>query len=224
MLERSSSRIKLNLGGYGANMVKAVIFDFGQVLVHFDPEYILGEAISDAEDRKKAAEVLFSRKYWDRMDDGTLSEAELCREALPLIEEKYRASAEYAIMHWYERLPEWEGMREVLSELKEGGVPVFLISNISRGFAEHSGEIPILSFIDCAVFSAVSGCTKPSYEIFELACRRFGYPKEECVFIDDSEKNIKGAEAFGLNTILFDGDALALRDRLSRLMGISLNI
>lgn len=203
-------------------MIKAVIFDFGQVLVHFDPDYILAEAIPDAEDRKSAAEILFSRKYWDRMDDGTLSEAELCRSAVPLIDEKYRAAAEAAIMNWHNRLPEWEGMRELLCDLKERGVPVFLISNISRGFAEHSGEIPILSFIDNAVFSAVTDYVKPSPEIFELACRRFGYSKEECVFVDDSEKNINGALAFGLNALLFDGDAAELRRRLSALLGVKL--
>lgn len=203
-------------------MVKAVIFDFGQVLVHFEPEYIIGDAIADAEYRKEAAEILFSRKYWDRMDDGTLSEEELCRLALPEIDEKYRSSVGDAIMNWYTRLPEWEGMRELLSDLKERGVPVFLISNISRGFAEHSGEVPILSFIDKAVFSAVADCVKPSAEIFDLACQRFGYPKEQCVFVDDSEKNIKGASDFGLNTVLFDGNADWLRGILSEMLGIRL--
>ena len=202
--------------------VKAVIFDFGQVLVHFDPDHILAEAIEDGLDRKKAAEVLFSREYWDRMDDGSLCEAELCRLALPRIDERYRPSAEKAIMNWYYRLPEWEGMRELIGDLKARDVPVFLISNISRGFAEHSGEIPILSFIDKAVFSAVEDCVKPNAEIFELACKRFGYPKEQCVFVDDSEKNIKGASDFGLNTVLFDGDAVRLRGILSEMLGIEL--
>ena len=202
--------------------IKAVIFDFGQVLVHFDHEYIIAEAIDDADYRKKAAEILFSRDYWDRMDDGTLSEEGICRSALPKIEEKYRDGVEKAIMNWYRRLPEWEGMRELLSDLKARGVPIFLISNISRGFAEHAGEIPILSFIDKAVFSAVEDCVKPSAEIFELACKRFGYPKTECVFVDDSEKNIKGASAFGLNTVLFDGDAVKLRSILAEMLGIKL--
>ena len=44
--------------------IKAVIFDFGQVLVHFEPEYILAEAIEDGFDRKRAADVLFSREYY----------------------------------------------------------------------------------------------------------------------------------------------------------------
>ena len=131
-------------------------------------------------------------------------------------------AAEIAIMNWHERLPEWEGMRDLLSDLKVRGVPIFLISNISRGFASHASEIPILSFIDKAVFSALTDFVKPSPEIFELACRSFGYPKEQCVFVDDSEKNIKGASDFGLNTVLFDGDAKSLRKKLSGLLGIGM--
>ena len=199
-------------------MIKAVIFDFGQVLVHFDSDYILAEAVPEADKRREIAEILFDRAYWDRMDDGTLTEDDLCREALPRIPENYRDSAEKAIKNWYYRLPEWEGMRELLTELKSAGYPLFLISNISRGFAEHSHEIPILDFIDKAVFSAVSDCVKPSSEIFGLACRTFGYPPEECVFIDDSEKNLKGAEAFGIHPIHFDGDAEKLRQTLKNLL------
>lgn len=202
--------------------VRAVIFDFGQVLVHFDPDYILANAIVDDDYRKTASEIIFSRVYWDKMDDGSLSESELCRLVLPRIAEKYRGAVENAIMNWYCRLPEWEGMRELVSDLKQRGVPIFLISNISRGFAEHSGEIPILSLVDKAVFSALTDFVKPSAEIFQLACERFGYPKEQCVFVDDSVKNIKGAAAFGLNTVLFDGDAVALRGRLSEMLGIAL--
>ena len=204
------------------DMIKAVIFDFGQVLVHFDSDYILKNAIPNETDRKIAAEILFSREYWDRMDDGTLTEEELCRNAIPRIDEKYRKAAEDAIMNWYERLPEWEGMRDLLADLKKQGIPIFLISNISKGFAAHAGEIPILSYIDNAVFSAAVDCVKPYPEIFDLACRRFGYAKEECVFIDDSEKNIKGASDFGLNTVLFDGDAVSLRKKLSEMLDCAL--
>jgi len=199
-------------------MIKAIIFDFGQVLVHFDSDYILKEAIPDERARRTAAEVLFSREYWDRLDDGTMNEAELCRLALPRIDERYRESAETAIMNWHTRLPEWEGMRSLLCDLKAKGIPIFLISNISSGFVAHSHEIPILSYIDKAVFSAVSDCVKPSGEIFELACQRFGFPREECGFVDDSEKNIRGAAEFGLHTVLFDGDADALRARLSEML------
>ena len=201
--------------------IKAIIFDFGQVLVHFDPEYILAEAIPDEAERKAAAEILFDRAYWDKLDDGTMTEADLCREALPRIKAEYRAPAEKAISNWYYRLPEWEGMRELLTKLKDAGYPVFLISNISRGFAEHSSEIPILSLIDKAVFSATADCVKPSAAIFDLACRTFGYAPEECVFIDDSEKNLKGAEAFGIHPIHFDGNAFKLRSTLSNLINFN---
>ena len=56
--------------------VKNVVFDFGQVLVHFDPSYMVGRYVSDEEDAALIAEVLFDRLYWDRLDAGTISDAE----------------------------------------------------------------------------------------------------------------------------------------------------
>ena len=134
------------------------------------------------------------------------------------IPEEYRAGVKNAITNWYYRLPEWEGMRELVCYFKERGYPVFVISNISRGFAERASEIPILALTDGAIFSALCYATKPSAEIFDMACRQFGYPKEECVFIDDSQKNIDGAKAFGLNAIRFDGNADELKKALCELL------
>ena len=36
----------------------------------------------------------------------------------------------------------------------------------------------------------------------------------ECLFVDDSEKNIRGAVAVGINGYLFDGDAQRLKKEL----------
>ncbi len=45
------------------------------------------------------------------------------------------------------------------------------------------------------VDSAFVGCRKPEARIYELTLERLGLPAEECLFIDDLEPNIEGAEA-----------------------------
>ena len=47
-------------------MFKNIIFDFGQVLVRFDPYYMTSVYISDENDIKSVCEVVFDRLYWDR--------------------------------------------------------------------------------------------------------------------------------------------------------------
>lgn len=198
-------------------MTKAVIFDFGNVLVHFDPDYILAERFPDEADRKELTPIVFARKYWDRTDDGSMTEDEVYELIAPSLKAEHRLGVKDVLLNWHYRLPEWEGMRELILSLKARGVSVFVISNISKRFADHASEIPILSLADGTVFSACVGVTKPSPEIFALACERFGFPKEECVFIDDSLKNIEGAKAFGMNAILFDGNVRALAEHLKNL-------
>ena len=40
-------------------MIENVIFDFGQVLVHFEPEYMVRQYVTDDEDVKLLSEVIF---------------------------------------------------------------------------------------------------------------------------------------------------------------------
>ena len=58
-------------------------------------------------------------------------------------------------------------------------------------------------FDDCVISSEVK-CRKPSEEIFKLLLNRLGAAPQDCVFIDDSIKNVDAAGVLGIKTILFD--------------------
>ena len=67
-------------------MIKNVVFDFGQVLVKFNPAYIVGQFVTDPDDAKLLETVLFDRLYWDPSDAGAISDEDLlaaCRERVP---------------------------------------------------------------------------------------------------------------------------------------------
>mgnify|MGYP003308223048 CR=1 FL=1 len=57
-------------------MFKNYIFDFGQVIVKFDTEYMTSVYINKPEDIKLVEEVVFDRLYWDRLDAGTITDEE----------------------------------------------------------------------------------------------------------------------------------------------------
>lgn len=200
-------------------MIKNVIFDFGQVLVHFEPEYMVRQFVNNEEDVKLLSEVIFDRLYWDRLDLGTITDEEtvaLCRERLP---ERLWEVAKKIHMSWIYNIPEIDGMKELIKYIKERhGVGVFVLSNISHYFADHSGEVDILKGADGCVFSARVGITKPDHRIFDYMCKKFNITPSEAVFVDDSEKNIKSAIEFGLNGYLFDGDAEKLREYFDKVL------
>ena len=62
-------------------MIKNLVFDFGNVLVLFSPEYIVSQYLPDGEDKRLIVEILFDRLYWDKLDDGSISDEELMRLA-----------------------------------------------------------------------------------------------------------------------------------------------
>ena len=111
------------------------------------------------------------------------------------------------------------GMPELVRTLKaRGDVRLFLLSNISRYFADHADEIPALAYFDACVFSAVCGTVKPGPAIFAHLCEKYGLLPEESLFVDDNPANVSGAEAYGIAGYLFDGDVARLRAYLDMVL------
>ncbi len=182
---------------------KNVIFDFGQVMVHFEPKYMTEKYVS-GEDAVLVESVVFDRLYWDKLDSGDITDGEVIAECKKRLPERLWSAAEKIYFEWIYNIPEVEGMRELVRELKARGVRVFLLSNISRYFAEHASEIPVLSEFEGCVFSAVVGLVKPHKEMFEYICTRYDLNPAETLFVDDNPANIAGARACGIDGYLFD--------------------
>lgn len=49
-------------------------------------------------------------------------------------------------------------------------------------------------------------CRKPDRKIYELALKRIGKRPEECMFVDNTAKNLLVAKELGIETVLFDRD------------------
>ena len=202
-------------------MIENVILDFGQVMVRFDPDYMVERYVTDPLDKKLLADVIFDRLYWDRLDAGTIEDSEVIAACCKRLPERLHDKVGEIYYNWIYNLPPIEGMKELVHSLKtQHGVGVYLLSNISTYFAEHSGELDVLEEFDGLVFSAEVGLTKPSREIFAYVTERFGIDPKTAIFIDDNKSNIIGAEAFGIRGYLFDGNATRLESFLKKEIGI----
>lgn len=199
-------------------MIKNVVFDFGQVMVRFEPKYMVEQYVSEEVDAKILEEVVFDRLYWDRLDAGTITDNEVmeaCKSRLP---ERLWNTAENIYYNWIYNIPEIKGMADLIQRIKNKyGKHVFLLSNISRYFADHAKEIPVLGLFENCIFSAVCGIVKPNEEIFEYLCKECNILPEETLFVDDSSKNIEGAKSFGINGYLFDGNVERLQNYIDEI-------
>lgn len=199
--------------------MKHLIFDCGQVLVHFEPAYMVGLYVTDPADAKLLEEVVFDRLYWDQLDAGTITNEETLNAVKTRLPERLWEVADTIYYNWIYNIPEIEGMRELILRAKEHyGVDTYLLSNISHYFANHASEIPILSLIDHPVYSAKCGFVKPSAEIYRYLLDTYGLNPAECLFVDDRADNVAAAEAVGIRGYLFDGNAAKLGAYLDEIL------
>ena len=174
--------------------------------------------VTDENDKKLICEVLFDRLYWDRFDDGSLSPCDakpmMAKRLPPQLHEK----AFMLLEKWYYDLEFIPGMRELISDLKQSGKGIYLLSNIGLDFAENYTKVSALaelfSLFDGLVFSSKIRKTKPSREAFEHLLKEYNLNPADCVFVDDREVNIIGAEKAGIKGILFGGDSDLLRRQI----------
>ena len=199
-------------------MIKNIIFDFGQVLVHFNPYYMASRYAASESDARLLSEVVFDRLYWDKLDDGTISDEEVVRLSCERLPERLHAAAHKTYYNWIYNIPPVEGMWELVRNIKkEGKYRLFLLSNISDYFTAHADEIAITKDFELCIYSASVGAVKPDKKIFDLLCKSAGILPEECLFIDDSQRNIDGAKKFGIKGYLFDGSASKLLEYINKL-------
>ena len=200
-------------------MIKNVVFDCGQVLIHFDPKYMVERYVTEPADASLLQEVVFDRLYWDALDRGTVSDEAVKDAICARLPARLCEAAKTVYDNWIYNIPEVEGMRELIREIKARfGVKVCMLSDISKYFSEHRDEISILSELDVLVMSADYGLVKPHRETFQNLFAVCDIRPEESVFVDDRESNIAGAVACGMQGYCFDGDVARLRAYLLALL------
>ena len=104
----------------------------------------------------------------------------------------------------------------ILDELKAQGTPLYAITNWHQDkFRETQARFPFLgtSFRDIVV-SGDERLVKPDPAIYRLLLDRNGLEASSCLFIDDSPKNVAGAEAVGMKAHHFTSPE-ALRAHLA---------
>ncbi len=195
-------------------MKNNIIFDFGKVLVEFSPEYMTKQYVTNEEDAKLVAAAVFDRKFWDPLDDGSITDDQVIKGFCAMLPENLHEVATRVYKNWAYHLPFIDGMPELVYKLKKSGKKLYLLSNISIGFTEIYKDIPqineLFSLFDSLVFSGPLGVVKPQKEIFLHLLNTYSLKAQDCIFIDDSQKNITGAVNSGIEGYLFDRDVKKL--------------
>ena len=114
--------------------------------------------------------------------------------------EEYRAyQREYA-----DRLVEsFDGISELLTELKKAGYKIGIVTSRTRVSANHYLDMfDLKGFFDDMVTCDDTDIHKPNPEPLLLAIKRMGVTKDECIMIGDGPFDIKCANNAGVKSVL----------------------
>jgi 2-haloacid dehalogenase len=185
--------------------IKAIVFDFGNVLLEWNPRYVYQRFFPNdpAAMERFLEEVNFMD--WNALQDKGRS----FTEGVAVLSSEFPQYADLIQAYqdnWTDSLGEsLDGTVQILKELKQAGYPVYGLSNWSAETFPHARKKhQFFDLLDDMVISGEVGHVKPHPEIFQILLERVGRPAHECLFIDDARANIEQAQALGFATVHFE--------------------
>ena len=185
-------------------MIKAVVFDFGNVICRFDNNLFL-ERISNFTD--KSVEQVRGLIYEEsdlprRHETGSMSGEEFYEEVVELCGlrdismEGFRAA-------FTDIFTSIKTTFELIRRLKPN-YKLGLLSNTSQWDFEYGIKaIEVFDLFDSVSVSCEVGVMKPGERIFHDALGKLGLAAEECVYIDDLAEFVEAAKAMGFYGIQY---------------------
>ncbi len=179
-------------------MPKAVIFDVGQVLFHWDLRHLFTKLIADPAEVEHFVTTVITPEWHFQSDCGRPLH-EMIAERIGEYPEAKALICAYAA-RFNETIPgPVAGMHALVEELAAAGVPLFVITNFGHEFWQdfHPTQ-PVFGHFRDILVSGTEKLAKPDPAIYRLALERFGLAADEALFIDDRADNIAGAESVGI--------------------------
>ena len=193
----------MKVGGNFPDMKpKAVVFDLGKVLLHFD----WTRAAQKLATRSKvpAHEMLTSLDYTHEViqyELGKITSQEFFEHARAAL--KFTGTFEDFSPMFADIFSEIPAIIGLHAELRQRGVPTFVFSNTNELAANHvRAHYPFFAHFRGYVFSFEHGAMKPDAKLYEVVERMSGYRGAELLYIDDLPKNIEAGRVRGWQVIL----------------------
>ncbi len=185
-------------------MIKAIIFDLGNVLID-DPEPRMYGYYAEKLGIERSLLEKTAKKNAINLQKGIISEAELWERVAD--ELNINLPEDYVDI-WLEgfvkTFSERKDVFKLVTKVKKMGYKTAMLSNTEKPIASFIRAQDYKDF-DVFVFSCEVGMVKPESNIYKYTLKQLDVKAQETIFIDDREENIEGAEKLGIKGILFKG-------------------
>ncbi|HOK25238.1 MAG TPA: HAD family phosphatase [Bacteroidales bacterium] len=204
-------------------MIKAIIFDLGNVLINWKPaDYLKNAGYKDTEISLILKDVFHSEE-WLKLDNGDITTPQAIKiiaKKSTLSESEIRAIFDLRL----KIISPIHNNAKLLPELKKRGYRLYYLSNFPDDiFDEVKNKYNFFMFFDGGEISARLNASKPDKRIFRIFLDKYMLKPEESLFIDDSDINAGAAEKLGIKAIHLDSPEV-LKEKLEEALGIKLKI
>ncbi len=191
-------------------MITTIIFDIGNVLADFTWREHYERFGFDEDMIERLADATVRCPLWNEYDRGVMTYEELFQgfvdndpEIEPQLREAFADVSTMVVRNDY-AIP-W------IHALQDKGYRCLYLSNFSeRAHKECAAALDFIPHMDGGILSYQEKIIKPMPEIYQLLIDRYGLVPQECVFLDDTQRNLDAAEKFGIHTIHFENQAQAI--------------
>ena len=193
--------------------IQTIIFDLGNVLIDWEPRRLFRKIFDDENEMEHFLNHICTPDWNVQQDKGrTIAEA---TSTLVAQHPEYKLQIEAFYGRWEEMLGgAIQPSVDILTQLHEAQTHrlVALTNWSTETWPVALRDYEFLNLFEGILVSGEEKMIKPQREIYELVCNRYQIEPTTAVFIDDSLKNVRGAEAYGMLGIHFKNGAALRRE------------
>lgn len=179
-------------------MYKNIVFDFGGVMVDFDPKEYLVDRFCNAEREERVFNLTFGSEEWKLLDAGLLTRFEANQRMLThAARQELQFEVQGVLDDWMHILRPRAKMQELVRRLKNHGYCVYYLSNVPEDVLALLMERDFAGLFDGGVASCEVHINKPDPHIYQALLDKYHLKAGESVFIDDSLTNVQAAFELG---------------------------
>lgn len=178
--------------------IKAVVFDLDGTLLNtlYDLTDSVNEALKTYGQPERTLEEI--RSFVGNGIRNLIIEAVQNGEKNPLFEEIFSYFKEYYKNHCNRKTAPYEGVMELIKELKDRGIKMAIVSNKIDAGVKELNAVHFADYIDVAIGEQEGISRKPAPDSLMEALRVLGVDKENALYVGDSDVDIQTAKNAGI--------------------------
>ncbi len=182
-------------------MIKNIIFDIGNVILNFNINEVLPKFTTNKEEQKFILENIINSPEW--LGNALIDTGYISREdAIEIVKDRTNHCNDKLIVDFWKNYNDFaqvdERVLSLIRKLKDNNYKIYLLSNINPYTFEFVNKSDLFNLVDGYVLSYKEHKVKPYKAIYNVLLERYKLLPNECIFIDDNEKNIATGNLMGI--------------------------